>query len=118
MGPWKNLSFQKEQPFFLTCDAGSQGHLTPPQMAACSLPLGLWLLLLLQDIQTAPQVRQGNTKILQLLRMQEPREVWGHLRVQGHPALQLGVGVGVHRSRVCATQGDKGGEQSSQETKV
>lgn len=28
--------------------------------------------------------------------------------LQSHPALQLGVGGGVHRSRVCATQGVKG----------
>lgn len=96
MGPWQGLSLQKEQPIHLTCNAGSQGHLTAPQMAACSLPLGLWLLLLLQGVQTIPQVRQGHTRILQLLRMQEPGEVWGHLGLQSHPALQLeGVSTGV-----------------------
>lgn len=110
MGPWQGLSLQKEQPIHLTCNARSQGHLTAPQMAACSLPLGLWLLLLLQGVQTIPQVRQGHTRILQLLRMQELGEVWGHLGLQSHPALQLGVGGGVHRSTVCATQGVKRGK--------
>lgn len=70
MGLWKGLSLQKGQPICVTCSAGSQGHLTPAQMAACSLPLGLGLLLLLQDIQTSPQVRQGDTRIL-------PGEGWG-----------------------------------------
>lgn len=92
MGPWKGLILQKEQPICPTCNAGSQGHLTPPQMAACSLPLGLCLLLLLQDVQTTPQVRQGDTRILQLLRTQEPAGVWGHLGLQSPPALQLGLG--------------------------
>lgn len=90
MGPWKGLNLQKDQPVCLTCNAGSQRHLTPPPMAVCSLSLGLWLLLLLQDVQTAPQVRQGDTRILQLLRMQDPAEVWGHLGLQGDPALQAG----------------------------
>lgn len=62
-------------------------------MAACSLALGLWLLLLLQDIQTAPQVRQGGARILQFLRTQEPGEVWGHPGLQGYPpAHRLGAG--------------------------
>lgn len=61
-------------------------------MAACSLVLGLWLLLLLQDIQTAPQVRQGGIRILQPLRMQEPGEVWGHTGLQGYRAHRLDAG--------------------------
>jgi len=61
-------------------------------MAACSLTLGLWLVLLLQDTQTAPQVSQQGIKILQPLRTQEPGEVWGHPGLQGYSAHRLGAG--------------------------
>lgn len=65
----------------------------PLQMASCSLVPGLWLLLLLQDIQGAPQVRQGGIRILQpWWTKKDLGEIWGNPGMQGNSAHYLYAG--------------------------